>query len=302
MLKGRGKSEINAYVYLIPIIGVFLINVLYPMSFNVLLSFFKWDGFNRKIFKNFIGWQSYLELAHNQYFWIALRNTAYFEIGCCIFQVLFPLILSVIIYYGYFKLENVVKSIFYFPALISPVLVGLMWRYFFALDGPVNRILKDIGLDFLAIQWWSNIFWPIWLITFMNIWQWTGFGIVLFYAGLSSINEELIEAARIDGASFSQYIRKIVIPLLKPVVLLDILLVFISGFRVFDIVYVTTRGGPVHYSEVLTTLQYYYSFDTWGPNKMGVGAVISVVLLMIVLIFSLVRISILRSESIKAKV
>jgi ABC-type sugar transport system permease subunit len=140
----------------------------------------------------------------------------------------------------------------------------------------------------------GNIYTPIWIIAFINIWQWTGFGVVLYYAGLSSIDNELIEAAKIDGASFFQYIIKIVIPLLKPIIILDLLLVFISGFRVFDIVYVTTRGGPIHQSEVLTTLQYYYSFDSYGPNKMGIASVISVVLLIIVVIFSLARITVNR--------
>lgn len=287
---GMKQDKSNAaYVYVTPLLLMIIFIVLYPLLFNLILSFYKWDGFRKGIFTQFVGFKNYIVLAKSEYFWIALRNTAYFELACSIFQVFFPLIFAVILYYGYFKRENLIKGIIYFPALVSPVVVGLVWRFFFSYEGPINNMLRAIHLDFFAIEWLGNIYTPIWIIAFINIWQWTGFGIVLYYAGLSSIDSELIEASKIDGASFFKYVIKIVIPLLKPVIVLDALLVFISGFRVFDIVYVTTRGGPIHQSEVLTTLQYYYSFDSYGPNKMGIASVISVVLLVIVVVFSLVR-------------
>ncbi|MCL5986557.1 MAG: sugar ABC transporter permease [Actinobacteria bacterium] len=291
-----------AYVYLIPLIGVFLVNVFYPIVFNFALSFYDWSGFSKHIFTKFIGFANYIDMFKNEYFWVSLRNMAYFELASCIFQVLVPLFFAVILFYGYFKYENVIKGIIYFPALISPVVVGLVWRYFFSLQGPINIILKGLGLNFLAIEWLGNIYTPIWIIAFINTWQWTGFGIVLYYAGLASIDKELIESAMVDGASFSQYIRKIVIPLLKPIILLDLLLVFITGFRVFDIIYVVTRGGPVHQSEVLTTLQYYYSYDATGPNKMGMASVISIVLLVLVVIFSLIRIFVRRRSEFSMEV
>jgi ABC-type sugar transport system permease subunit len=289
----NGKAA-APYVYVLPLLIMIIAIVLYPILFNLALSFYRWDGFRKGIFENFVGFSNYIELAGDEYFWISLRNTAYFELACSIFQVLFPLIFAVILFYGFFKQENLIKGIIYFPALISPVVVGLVWRFFFSFDGPINNLLRLIGLDFMAIEWLGNIYTPIWIISFINIWQWTGFGIVLYYAGLSSIDNELIEAAKIDGASFFQYIFKIVVPLLRPVIVLDALLVFISGFRVFDIVYVTTRGGPIHQSEVMTTLQYYYSYDSYGPNKMGIASVISVVLMVFVVIFSLIRITVNR--------
>jgi ABC-type sugar transport system permease subunit len=290
----KQERSTTAYLYLLPLLLMILFIVLYPLLFNLILSFYKWDGFRKGVFRQFVGFQNYRALAKDEYFWVSLRNTAYFELACSIFQVLSPLIFSVILYYGYFKRENLIKGIIYFPALVSPVVVGLVWRFFFSYDGPINLLLRGVGLKFLAIEWLGNIYAPIWIIAFINIWQWTGFGIVLYYAGLSSIDNELIEAAKIDGATFFQYILKIVLPLMKPIIVLDLLLVFISGFRVFDIVYVTTRGGPIHQSEVLTTLQYYYSYDSYGPNKMGIASVISVVLLVIVVVFSLIRITVNR--------
>jgi raffinose/stachyose/melibiose transport system permease protein len=296
-VRGRMKKFRDgiAYLFLLPLLIMMAVVVVYPLLYNLLLSFYQWDGFSKAVFKRWVGVRNYTELLKSEYFWIALRNTAYFELACCVFQVFFPLIFSVIIFYGYFKNEGLIKGTFYFPALISPVVVGLVWKFFFSLDGPINLLLRSIGLGFLAIEWLGNIYTPIWILSFINIWQWTGFGIVLYIAGLGSVDETLLEAARIDGAGLRQSIQRIVIPILRPIILLDLLLVFISGFRVFDLVYVVTRGGPIHQSEVLTTLQYFYSFDSYGPNKMGVASVVSVVLFVFIAIFSLFRFTLSRN-------
>ena len=282
----------SAYLYIIPLSIMFVVIVIYPILFNTALSFYEWNGFSNEIFKKFNGIQNYIKLAKDEYFWVALRNTGYFILANSIFQVLLSLVFAVVLYYGSFKYENIIKGIFFFPALLSPVVVGLVWKYLLSYQGPINNFLSTIGLDFLAIEWLGNIYTPIWVVSFINIWRWVGYGFVLFYAGLTSISNELIEAARIDGATFFQYIAKIVIPLLKQIIILDLLLVFISSFRIFDIVYVTTRGGPVHQSEILTTLQYYYSFDSYGPNEMGVASAISVVLLIFVVVFSIIRLKV----------
>ena len=133
-------------------------------------------------------------------------------------------------------------------------------------DGVLNSIL---GLDY---SWLSSISLVMWLIIMVNTWQWIGYNLVIYYAGLQSMNIELLEASDIDGANWAQKIFSIVIPLLWPTTILNMILNLIGGFRAFDIVYVLTRGGPAHYSEVLASYLYYYSFSAGGPNKMGVGA------------------------------
>jgi len=291
------RRENIGYIYLLPFICILVFFFAYPSIFNFIMSLYDWDGFSKKIFANYVGLKNYIRLSRDGYFWIALRNTAYFELTCCVFQVFFPLFFALVLFFGQFKYENTIKALIYFPALISPVVVGLVWRYLLSLDGLVNAMLRSIGLDFLAIEWLGNIYTPIWIIAFINIWQFTGYGMVIFLAGLSSINKEIIEAATVDGASLFQCILKIVVPVLRPIIILDLLLVFITGFRVFDIVFVLTRGGPVHHSELLTTLMYYYSFDSFGPNKMGVAAGISVFLLLIVIVFSVIRGNFIKRET-----
>jgi ABC-type sugar transport system permease subunit len=139
----------------------------------------------------------------------------------------------------------------------------------------------------------------IWVVIFVSIWQWTGYNLVIFYAGLQSIDRTLLEAADVDGASWWGKIFKIVIPTLKPTIILNIILNLIGSFRVFDIVYVLTRGGPVHQSEVFTTIMYYYSFSANGPNKMGVGSSIALIMFAIMIVFGFVRIRMMRGEEVQ---
>jgi len=286
--KMKEKQNV-AYLYLLPLIFVIVFFFVYPAIFNFVISLFDWSGFSRRVFAHYVGSINYTHLFDDEYFWVALRNTVFFELTCCIFQVFFPLFFALVLFFGKFKGENIIKALIYFPALISPVVVGLVWKYILSLDGLFNQTLQTIGLDFLVMDWLGNIYTPIWIMAFINIWQFTGYGTILFLAGLSSIDKKIIEAAIVDGASLFQCVTKIVTPLLKPIIILDLLLVFITVFRIFDLVFVTTRGGPVHQSELLTTLMYYYSFDSWGPNKMGVAAAISVLLLPIAVAFSLAR-------------
>ena len=134
----------------------------------------------------------------------------------------------------------------------------------------------------------------IWVVIFVSIWQWTGYNMVIFYAGLQSVDREILEAADVDGANWWGKILKIVVPSIFPTIILNVILNLVGSFRVFDIVYVLTRGGPVHSSEVLTTIMYYYSFSANGPNKMGVGSAIAFIMFAIMIIFGILRVRFLK--------
>jgi ABC-type sugar transport system permease subunit len=136
----------------------------------------------------------------------------------------------------------------------------------------------------------------IWCVIFVSIWQWVGYNLVIFYAGLQSLDVQLLEAADVDGANWGVKINRIIVPLMGPTILLNVILNLIGSFRVFDIVYVLTRGGPVHYSEVLTTLMYYYSFSSNGPNNMGVGSSIAVIIFAMVLLLGFLRVRMIQRD------
>ena len=276
--------------WLSPSIILFLIFLLYPIIFSIILSFFEWRGYNLDIFGNFIGFQNYLKLIKDSLYWVSLKNTVFLVLTVVFVQNGIALFLALIIYFGNFKFGNLIRAIIFFPGVISAIVIGLVFRKFFELTGPVNVLLKSIGLDQLAIAWLTNKGLAIWLVSFVTTWQWVGYNLVIFYAGLQSIDGTLLEAAFIDGASLQRAIFKIVLPLLKPVIFLSAVLNFIGGFRVYDIIWAMTRGGPVHASEVLTTYMYYQSFQSGGPSNMSYASTISVTLAVIVMIFAAVRI------------
>jgi raffinose/stachyose/melibiose transport system permease protein len=251
---------------------------------SLILSFFEFSGFETNLFKKFVGWKNFIKISNDKYFWIALKNTFLFVFGAVFIQTGIALLLAIFIFFGNFKYSTLIRSIIFFPCVLAPVSVGLVWKKIFEQDGVLNTI---IGLDF---SWLSSVSLAIWLIITVNTWQWIGYTLVIYYAGLQSLNTELLEAADIDGANWRAKIFSIVIPLLWPTTILNMILNLIGGFRAFDIVYVLTRGGPAHYSEVLASYLYYYSFAAGGPSKMGVGASIAFVIFGCIFSIAIIRV------------
>ncbi len=278
-------SSLKPYTYLVPALLVFLVFVLTPVIFSLTLSLYKFTGFDSRVFRTFVGFDNYRTLFADRYFWISIRNTVFFVGASISVQVFIALMLSIIIFIGRFRLSVLIRTIIFFPGVLAPVSVSLAWRRMLEQDGVINQILG--GIDF---SWLSSVRLAIWCVIFVSIWQWVGYNLLIFYAGLQTLDIELLEAADVDGAGWGVKINRIIIPLLKPTIILNVILNLIGSFRVFDIVYVLTRGGPVHNSEVLTTIMYYYSFAANGPNKMGVGSSIAVIMFAIVLIFGFLRI------------
>jgi len=282
------RKTIVPYSYITPALIFFMFVIMLPAFTSLVLSFYNFSGFDSNIFKEYVGLANFKKLLKYKYFWISLRNTFYFVSASVIVQTGIALFLSIIIFFGNFRNSVVVRSIIFFPGVLAPVSISLAWRRILAQDGVINKILH---IDF---PWLSNVNLAIWLVIMVSIWQWVGYNLVIFYAGLQSIDMEILEAADVDGANWRMKIFRIVVPFLIPVIILNAILNLIGSFRVFDIVYVLTRGGPAHYSEVLTTLMYYFTFAANGPNRMGVGSAIAFIMFFIMILFGMVRIIFLK--------
>ena len=274
----------RAYLYLVPSLLIFLIFVLTPVVFSLALSFYDFTGFDAHIFKKNVGFQNYGTLFADKYFWISVRNTIYFVGASISIQVAVALFLAIIIFVGRFRMSVLIRTVIFFPGVLAPVSVSLAWRRMLEQDGVINKIF---GMNF---SWLSSVQLAIWCVIFVSIWQWVGYNLVIFYAGLQSIDIEMLEAADVDGANWLTKITRIIIPSIVPAIILNVILNLIGSFRVFDVVYVLTRGGPVHNSEVLTTIMFYYSFSAYGPNKMGVGSAVAVIMFFVVILFGVARI------------
>jgi len=283
-----GQSRVKPYIYLIPSLVIFFVFVLSPVIFSLILSLYNFTGYDSNVFRQYVGLKNFRTLFADRYFWISLRNTVYFVGASISIQVIIAMFLAIIIFIGRFKHSVLIRTVIFFPGVLAPVSVSLAWRRMLEQDGVINQIL---GIDF---SWLSSVQLAIWCVVLVSIWQWVGYNLVIFYAGLQSLDIQLLEAADVDGASWGAKITRIIIPLLKPTIILNVILNLIGSFRVFDIVYVLTRGGPIHNSEVLTTIMFYYSFAANGPNKMGVGSSVAVIMFVVVLLFGVLRIRYLK--------
>ena len=290
-ISSQNKKEI--FLYLFPALTVFFLVIICPVIISLILSFYDFTGFETNFFNNFVGFKNFVDLFENRIFYIAIRNTAYFVLAGIIVQVSAAMLIAILIFFGNFKYSFFLRIIIFFPSILSPVAISLVWKKIFEQNGILNTIFH---IDY---AWLANVNLAIFIIIFVNIWQFSGYNILIFYAGLQSIDKNMLEASDIDGATWYQKITKIVIPSLKPVIILNVILNLVGSFRAFDIIYVMTKGGPIHSSEVLTTLMYYYSFGVKvGLNKMGIGSAIAFIMFLIMIIFGIFRIRILKKETI----
>ena len=286
------RENLKGYLFIAPSLLFLIIFIAYPIIFSFILSFFEWEGYSNNPFEVFINVGNYIRLIGDQTFWLSLKNTIYFVMTSLIFQNIFGMAFAIYLFYGKLKGSVVWRAIIFFPTMLSAVIVGLVWRRIFMEDGLLNTVLGLFNHSLSNISWLSDPTRPIWVVTFVNIWQWTGYNMVLYYAGLQGINNELIESAKVDGANWFHVITKIVIPHLYKIMSLAIILNIIGGFKVFDIVYVMTKGGPAHRSEVLTSYMYNQSFALFGTNRLGYASTIAIILTIIILIFAIVRIKV----------
>jgi raffinose/stachyose/melibiose transport system permease protein len=267
------------------------------MYFTIRLTFYNWNGLSKGVFENFVGLNNYLNLLKDPRYLEALKNTFIFVVFTVFFQNLFGFLFAVIIYYNNFRFNNIIRAIFFFPAAISPVIVTLIMRRFFIFDGLINKVISNFGGE--PVLWLSNIHYVIWIITAINIWQWWGFNLLLYYAGLQSFNDELIEAAVIDGARRSTIVIRIILPVLKPIVILSTILTSFGAFKVFELVWVLSKGGPNYHSDVLTTYLYKVTFypESLAGGNMGYGSTIGLSLMFFLIIVSIVRFNLMKERT-----
>ena len=282
-LLGR-KTRRLGFFFSLPAIIFFIAFLVIPIFFTIYLSFCSWTGFDFSQIK-FSGINNYMNVFTDRIFHKAFYQTFIFVILKVFFLNVFGLIGALIIDVRA-PGSKFLRSVIFIPCLLSPIIIGVMWSRMFDAFGIVNQILKYFHLIKLPILWHGDPNIALYTIVVATIWQWTGFNVLLYYAGLQSIPNELIEAAKVDGASYSKIVLKVMIPLLGPVITIAVLWNLIGGFKVFDIVYVMTRGGPNHASEVLSTYLYQNAFTF---NKMGPASVIAIVVVLLCVIVSVIR-------------
>jgi ABC-type sugar transport system permease subunit len=284
MRKNLSKS-LYPYYFIAPAVIFFILFMAYPLIYTFVLSFFSWKGINTPPFANFVGLKNFAKLWSDRIFLISLRNTFWFILGSVVIQNLYAYFLALLIYFGKFRFSTLIRAIIFFPTLLAVVIVGLVWRQMLTIDGIVNFILNTFGVDRIAFLMNWKI--SMWIIIFVSAWQWGGYYMVIFYAGLQSVDPQLIEAAKLDGAGPISIITKILTPIIRPAIIIAVTLAALGGFKVFDIVYIMTFGGPSRSTYVFSMYIYNLTFGYYGVSDYSyASAIITFFFIVIVLVTS----------------
>ena len=277
------SNKLNIILFLVPALLLFVGVLIAPIIASGYFSFFDWNGFGEKVF---IGFNNYKELFTSKPigFMKALGNSMLLAALSVCIQLPFCLWLALKLGKG-IKGERAFLSIYFFPVLISTVVIGQLWLKIYNPEyGILNVALRSLGLDNLAKRWLGTKQTALGAVFVPTIWQYVGYHMLLMYAGVKSVPPELREAAMLDGASDAQVNRYIVIPYIKPVLKVSFIFAITGSLKSFDLIYVLTNGGPLHATEVPSTLMINMLFLR---NRYGMGSTIAVLLIFLCFGFAL---------------
>ncbi|WP_051147151.1 carbohydrate ABC transporter permease [Glaciibacter superstes] len=274
----RGKlfrGQRTAYLYVLPAL-ILVVGIIYAgIGYNGYISTTNWNGIGPD--QSFIGFDNYVRVFGDPVFWTAVRNIAVFAAITIVVQMAIGLTMALLLS-GNIKLGNVYKVVMFLPVVIAPAATSVAFRQLLTPDGQVNETLRFFGLDVLTHAWTSDPQVALLALAAINVWSWTGFSFILYQAALSQIDGDLIEAAQLDGASLWRTVRSIIIPQLSGTHATLVLIGIIGSLKTFDIVYLTTGGGPGGSTEFLTTYIYKQAINFFDA---GYAAALSVVLLVL---------------------
>jgi ABC-type sugar transport system permease subunit len=230
----------------------------------------------------FVGLDNYARAFSDSVFWTALRNNLIIVIGSVVLQVGMGTVLASILDRGIRVGRTLLRTIIFAPMIISSVAVGLIWSIILDPNvGPMNAAVRSVGLDPPRLGWLGDPSISIWIVLGIAAWQYTGFMMVLILAGLQSVPKELYQAAALDGATGLRAFWHITLPSIRNVLIVAVLITTVGGFKVFDLIFVTTGGGPANATQVLGTYIYLQAFNI---GAVGYADAISVVLLAIAVV------------------
>ena len=271
--------------------GVFFI---LPNLANLFLGFSDWTIFYLYEF-TFNGLSNFKTLFSEGTFWIALKNTLYFTALTVVVKLAGGFLLAVLVSRKT-RFNSALRAVLFLPVMISGIVVGIVFVAIYnPQSGVINTFLRSIGLGVLAREWLVDIRWAMTSICAMEIWQWLGFHMAVFVAGIQSIPEEYYEAAKIDGANGFQRTREVTLPLMIPSISVNFVFSLIAGVRVFTQVFSTTNGGPADATQVFGTFLY----KTFSDGLLGYSASVGLIMTLVILILTLLSLPILRRAEVQ---
>lgn len=277
-------------VFVLPTLLLFCGIVLIPIFVSSYYSLLDWNGVGRG---TFIGLDNYVEMFKDTRVLNSIKNSLLFAGASVFIQLPISLVLALILASN-IKGEGFYRTVYFIPVLISTVVIAQLWSKIYNADyGLLNVLLQSIGLSSLAQDWLGQKDTALAASFIPTLWQYVGYHMLLMYAGAKSVSQDVLEAARMDGASRIRTAWSIMIPLMKPILKVSLVFSVIGAFKVFDLIYVLTGGGPFYTTEVPSTLMYATIFDTF---RYGYGSAISVFIIVECLVCTVLINSLFKTE------
>ena len=281
MFKRSKKLTLYPYWLSFPALVIYSIVYIVPLVAVLFLSVTDWNA--RDFWSpKFIGIENIVSFFNDKNFAIAFKNTLVFAIVTTVFKTVLGFLLALALIRP-LKTRNLIRMVYFIPAVLNSIVVGLVFSSMFRMNGLFTQVLSSVGIQAANIDWLGNPKLSFPIIMFTEIWQWSGYSMVIFIAGMQSIPRELYEAASIDGASSFQQLKNITIPLLTTSFNFCITIALIGGFKVFAPVYVLTNGGPGFETDVLAR----FTLTTFNAGFYGKSSAISLVQSVLIIIISL---------------
>ena len=285
---GRGvfarTQTATAAVFLLPNLALVALFLLAPLALAFVISFQKLGSLGGA---QYLGINNYADLMRDPVFWQTMLNTGIFTVSTVPVGMAIGLGLAALLN-GVLPGRTIYRSIIFLPLVISGIASGVLGTWMFdQYNGFVNQALETVGINGPA--WQSKGFWAMLSLIIVTLWQRVGFDMLIYLAGLQDVDPTLLEAAAVDGASSWQRFRRITFPLLGPSTFFLLIMNIIYSFQVFDTVWAMTRGGPDYSTTTVVTYAYRTAFDEHGPQQLGYGAAVGVVIYLITLLVTVMQ-------------
>jgi len=266
--------------FLSPALILYGVFVIYPIVQSTRYSLYDWNGL--EALDKFVGFDNFRRAFSDANFTAALRNNVILIVLSLAFQIPFALGLAMLLNTR-IKGRAILRTLFFAPYVLSEVVTGVVWRQILRPKGLLDQVMTTVGLGAHTQGWLSNPDVVLYALFFVISWKYFGFHMVIMLAGLQQIPKELGEAASIDGATSWQKFRYVTLPLLGPTIRVSGFLSIIGALQLFDLVWVTTKGGPIGSSSTMAT----YLYDQFRKSLFGYASAVSIVIFVLSLVVAL---------------
>ena len=277
-METKKKSNFSSYAFMLPALIIYLSVIVIPVFYSLFISLFKWNGVAEM---EFVGLGNYIQLFTNDPVFITALKNNLIWIVLTIFVTMSVSLMFAVLLNKKFRGRTVFRALFYFPAVVAPIAVAIIWRWIYNPNiGFINALFKTLGINYKQ-TWISDPKVAIFAVFFASLWAGIGQPMILFLAGLQSVSPEVLEAATIDGATPVRKFFWVTIPLMKQTFVMVLATLITAAMKVYDIVAGLTDGGPNNSTQMLAT--YMYS-QTFQYNNVGMGTAVAVVMLLMMLV------------------